>query len=35
MGKYANSNYLKYLLLIIAGFVTYLNIRLLISLIFN
>ena len=35
MGKYANSNYLKYLLLIIAGFVTYLNIRLLVSLIFN
>jgi len=35
MGKYANSNFLKSLLLIIAGFVTYLNIRLLISLVFN
>jgi len=35
MGKYANSNFLKSLLLFIAGFVTYLNIRLLISLVFN
>ena len=35
MGKYANSNFLKTLLLIIAAFVTYLNIRLLFSLIFN
>jgi len=35
MGKYANSNFLKSLLLIIAGFVTYLNFRLLISIIYN
>jgi len=35
MGKYANSNFLKIILLIIAAFVTYLNIRLLFSLIFN
>lgn len=35
MGKYANSNFLKTLLLIIAAFVTYLNIRLLFSLVFN
>lgn len=35
MGKYANSNFLKIILLIIAAFVTYLNFRLLFSLIFN
>jgi manganese transport protein len=35
MGKYANSNFLKILLLIIAAFVTYLNFRLLFSLVFN
>jgi manganese transport protein len=35
MGKYANSTFLKVLLLIIAIFVTYLNIRLLFSLISN
>jgi manganese transport protein len=35
MGKYANSTFLKVLLLIIAVFVSYLNIRLLFSLIFN
>jgi manganese transport protein len=35
MGKYANSNFLKILLLIIAAFVTYLNFRLLFSLVFK
>jgi manganese transport protein len=35
MGKFANSTFLKVLLLIIAGFVTYLNIRLLFSLLFH
>ncbi len=35
MGKYANSNFLKIILLIIAAFVTYLNLRLLFSLFFN
>ncbi len=35
MGKYANSNFLKILLLIIVAFVTYLNLRLLFSLVFN
>ncbi len=35
MGKYANGNFLKIILLIIAGFVTYLNFRLLFSLAFN
>jgi manganese transport protein len=35
MGKYANSNFLKILLLIIAASVTYLNFRLLFSLVFK
>jgi manganese transport protein len=35
MGKYANSNFLKILLLIIAAVVTYLNFRLLISFMLN
>lgn len=35
MGKYANGNFLKIILLIIAAFVTYLNLRLLFSLFFN
>jgi manganese transport protein len=35
MGKYANGNLLKIILLIIAAFVTYLNLRLLFSLFFN
>jgi manganese transport protein len=35
MGKYANGNFLKIILLIIAAFVTYLNFRLLFSLFFN
>jgi len=35
MGKYANGNFLKIILLIIAAFVTYLNLRLLFSLVFN
>jgi manganese transport protein len=35
MGKYANSNFLKILLLIIAAFVTYLNFRLLFSLVLD
>jgi len=35
MGKYANGNFLKITLLIIAAFVTYLNLRLLFSLVFN
>lgn len=35
MGKYANSIFLKILLLIIAAFVTYLNFRLLFSLVLN
>jgi manganese transport protein len=35
MGKYANSNFLKVLLLIITVIVSYLNIRMLFSLIFN
>jgi len=35
MGKYANSNFLKILLLIIAALVTYLNFRLLFSLVFK
>lgn len=35
MGKYANSNFLKIILMIIAAFVTYLNLRLLFSLVFN
>jgi len=35
MGKHVNSNFLKILLLIIAVFVTYLNFRLLFSLIFT
>jgi len=35
MGKYANTRFMKILLLIIAVFVAYLNVRLLFSLIFN
>lgn len=35
MGKYANSKFMKILLLVIATFVAYLNFRLLFSLIFN
>jgi manganese transport protein len=35
MGKYANGNVLKIILLIIAAFVTYLNFRLLLSLVFD
>jgi len=35
MGKYANGNFLKIILLIIAAFVTYLNLRLLFSIVFN
>jgi manganese transport protein len=35
MGKYANGNVLKIILLIIAAFVTYLNFRLLFSIVFN
>jgi manganese transport protein len=35
MGKYANGNFLKIILLIIAAFVTYLNFRLLFSMVFN
>lgn len=35
MGKYANTRFMKILLMVIAAFVAYLNVRLLFSLIFN